>query len=117
MSAPSNRAAAQRMLTKFGQPMTLTQVTSGAYSPATGAVATTETAHVGVGVALNYSQDLINGTSILQSDQLVYLNPQLGATPKAGDRLTFAGAVVNVIDSMPLAPAGIVLLHKVQCRV
>lgn len=111
------RATALKLLLKFGQAMTLTQVVSGAYDPATGSAAITETLHTGVGVALNYSQNMIDGSAILHSDQRVYLNPQLGVTPKAGDKLTFAGEVHSVIASKPLAPAGIVLLHEVQARV
>jgi hypothetical protein len=111
------RATALKLLTKNGQVIALTQITSGAYDPATGSVAITETVHTGVGVALNYSQDMIDGTTILQSDQRVYLNPQLGATPKAGDKLTFSGVVHSVIASRPLAPAGTVLLHEVQARI
>lgn len=110
------RAAAFKLLKKSGQAMTLTQTITGEYDPATGLVAITETAHTGVGVALNYSQDMIDGTTILQSDQRVFLNPQLSGTPKAGDKLTFSGVVHSVIASRPLKPSGTVLLHEVQAR-
>ena len=116
MSAADDRQSALETIREDGQPVTLTQVVTGAYDPDTGTSSTTETNHNGFGVALYYSQNMIDNSNILMSDQRVYINPQLGATPKPGDKLTFGGVSYTVITSKPLAPAGIVLLHEVQVR-
>lgn len=109
-------SSAQRALRKAGQSLTLTRIVPGVYDPATGSVASTGATHTGFGVALNYAQNAIDGTMILQGDQRVYLDPLIGATPQTGDILTIGAEIWNVVTSRPLSPAGIVVLHDVQVR-
>lgn len=116
MSAADDRQLALDMIREDGQPVTLTQVVTGVYDPETGISATTETNHAGFGVPLYYEQKMIDNSNILMSDQIVYINPQLGAKPQPGDKLTFGGVTHTVITSKSPAPAGIVLLHEVQVR-
>lgn len=105
------------LLTKFGQPVTVTRVQEGEYDPGTGTGSDTSTAYVGIGVALEYRQDEIDGTLIRQGDRRVYIAPDLGVVPRTGDTVTLAdGSVLDVVASRPLNPAGTVLLHDVQGR-
>lgn len=108
---------AVEMLTEFGQPVALESLSAEAYNPATGEMAQTMTRYEGMGVALDYSQRDIDGTVIKQGDRRIFIAPDLGATPKTGDTLTLAeGTVLQVVSSKPLAPAGTLVLHEVQCR-
>lgn len=59
---------------------------------------------------------MIDGTRILQSDQRVYLDPLIGVTPQVSDTLTIGSEIYSVVDSRPLNPAGVVVLHDVQIR-
>lgn len=110
---------ASEMLEEFGQAITVTRPgTGGAYDPETGTV-TGGTAQTfpGFGVVLDYQQREIDGTLIQQGDRRVYIAPDIGVTPKTGDTVTLMdGAVVRVMASRPLAPAGVVVLLDVQVR-
>lgn len=109
---------AVEMLAEFGQSVVLGSVTgTGAYDPETGTVGNTVTNHSGMGVALDYEQKDIDGTVVKQGDRRIYIAPDLGAVPKTGDTLTLAdGAVLAVVNSKPLSPAGTLVLHEVQAR-
>lgn len=107
---------ASSLLAEFGAPVTLTRITPGVYAPATGTVVNAGVTHAASGVKLSYEQRHIDGTSILQGDQRVYLDPLIAAAPQAGDTMTIGTEVFTVVASRPLAPAGVVCLHDVQVR-
>lgn len=109
-------ATANELLAEFGMPVTLVQVTTGAYDPATGSTSNTENNVSSIGVKLDYEQSEIDGTHIRQGDQRVYMAPSLSVTPKTGDKLTIESEVFQVILSRPLSPAGTSVLHDVQVR-
>lgn len=107
---------ASALLAEFGALVTLTRITSGVYDPDTGTVPQTQTTYTAPGVKLDYEQRAIDGTTILQGDQRVYLDPLIAAAPQAGDTLTVGAEVFTVVASRPLAPAGVVVLHDVHVR-
>lgn len=114
-------ATAARLLARFGQTVTLTVVSEGAYDPEAGAATNTSAAYTGKGLPGSYAQRDINGTSIQATDVKLYLSPlqTSGAvmpTPATGDKMTVASVVYGVIDSRPMSPAGTVVLHEVQLR-
>jgi hypothetical protein len=110
-------ATAVELLEEFGQAVIVTRVEEGEYDPSDGTGTSTSTPYPGMGVALDYRQDQIDGTLIRQGDRRIYIAPDLGMVPKTGDTVTLAeGAVLNVVASRPLSPAGTVLLHDVQVR-
>lgn len=113
--AATARDAAE-LLAEFGAPVTLTRITPGVYDPATGTVVNAGVTHTASGVKLSYEQRHIDGTSILQGDQRVYLDPLIAVAPQAGDTMTVGTEVFTVVASRPLAPAGIVVLHDIQIR-
>jgi hypothetical protein len=114
-------AAAIEMLSdpEIGQAITLKRPATGdTYDEDSGTVieGSPET-YPGFGVVFDYKQNLIDGTNILQGDQLIYMAPDLGVTPEAGDTLILAdGTQKQVIDSQPLKPAGQIVLHQMQAR-
>jgi hypothetical protein len=114
-------AEAAELLAEFGQSVTLTRNTPGAYNPETGAVSVSGATHTGMGCAFDYAQSDIDGTEIKRGDQRLYLSPKKSdgsamPTPQTGDTVTIGAAVYAVMASRPLAPGGIVVLHDVQLR-
>lgn len=116
MNYAKTATSVQRQIKKAGMSMTLTRIDPGVYDANTGTVSNAETTYTGFGLALNYSQRDIDGTLIRQSDQRVYLDPLISATPQPGDTLTIGTEIFNVVASRPLSPAGVVVLHDVQIR-
>lgn len=114
---PKTAATATALLAKFGQAVSVARG-SGAYDPNTGTItgSVTQTA-VGVGVALDYKQGEIDGTLVMAGDRRILIAPRLSITPTTGDTVTLAGgSILRVMASKPLSPAGVVVLHEVQCR-
>ena len=122
MSFYSNAAStANKLLVKFGQPVTLTQITEGAYDPNTGTVVSAGTTYVGSGALFDYAQREIDGTLVQQTDRKLYLsakqiNGQAMPVPQTQDTVTVGSAVYSVVRSMPLNPAGTDVLFEAQVR-
>lgn len=109
-------ATAVELLAEFGMPVTLVRVIPGAYDPDTGTSTNTTANHDGIGVKLDYEQREIDGTQIRRGDQRVYMAPDLAVTPRTGDTLTIGVESWQVIESRPLSPSGVVVLHDIQVR-
>lgn len=108
--------AAVDLLTELGQPVTVTRVSGGTYENGRVTGATTQSWNAS-GVEFDYVQKEIDGKLVLKGDRRVLISPDLGATPKAGDSVTLEdGTRLEVVDSKPLKPAGVVVLHEVQTR-
>jgi hypothetical protein len=94
------RDTAFRLVSKYGRDVTYTRRASGAYDPATSAVAVTETAYpVKAYVSAPSQQQLSKG--VLASSQIAYIPAKalaVDATP--GDRVTDGGAdyTVGMVD-------------------
>lgn len=109
---------ADDLLYEFGQACVLGSVTDGEYDPETGTAGPVSTPHSVTAALLDYPQRFIDGTVIRTGDKRALMSPVgLTVTPKAGDTLTdVAGAVHQVVDAKPLAPAGTVVLWTLQVR-
>lgn len=108
------RATAERLLANFGQAATLTQIANSgtAYNPTQ-----TETDHACTVVILDWKQSDIDGTLVLQGDKKAYISTQgLTATPSKNDRLTVGSEVHEIVNLMPLSPAGLVVMWQAQIR-
>lgn len=111
------RSTAARMLGDRGQVMTLRKRTPGAYSPSAGSATVTATDYSATGAAFDFAALLIDGTNIQRGDKKVLLSAEgLTVEPDAGDMLVIAGTVYNVVAVQPVAPAGTVVVHKLQVR-
>jgi predicted peptidase len=111
-------ASALRMLRKYGQFMTLTQRTTGAYNPATATASVTESGQTVTGAVFDYPTKQIDGTLILRGDkQVIVAASGLTVTPAPGMKLTDVnGDVFEVIAAEALAPAGEAVIHTLQVR-
>lgn len=109
-------AVAAETLAEFGATATLKTSVTGARDPSTGIIPTVVTTKDVTAVVFAYSEKLINGKTILQGDQQVYLSAVGLTMPKAGDVLTWRGTDYQVITVKPIAPAGVSVLVEVQVR-
>lgn len=107
---------AQELLEDFGAPVTLIQEGSvgGGYDAdgnPQGAVA--DVTVTGVGAALDYKRDEIDGTVIQSGDcKLLYK----GGAPVIGMFVTLSGIKWRVVTLLLLDPAGILVMYELQLR-
>lgn len=112
---------AAELLEEFGQPVTLTSKTSGAYSPSTGAaVVTTDTQTVNA-VVLDYGSRDIDGTLIRAGDKRLLMAPQTTAgddltAPVVDDTVAVGSTTYTVKGIKTLSPAGTVVLFDCNIR-
>lgn len=112
---------AAELLEEFGQSVTLTSKTSGAYSVSTGTAAvTTSTQTVSV-VALDYGSKDIDGTLIKAGDKRLLMAPQTTAgdnltAPAVDDTVTVGSTVYTIKGIKTLSPAGTVVLFDCNIR-
>lgn len=116
------QATALRLLTKYGQAVTVTKRTAGAYDIATGSAAVTETAQAGIGAIFDYGQGDIDGTLIQDGDKQVLLSPLLASgddlvAPEVDDIVTIDGVVCTIKSVKTLAPGGTPVLYDLNVRV
>lgn len=114
-------ASADRMLKKFGQSVTLTHVTPGAYDPNTGTVTTTTTTQTGTGVVFDFGlhqsgMSFTAGSLIQAGDKQLLLSAVGITTPTAGDLVTIGGTIWTIASVKSTAPAGEVVLYECQLR-
>lgn len=114
----TTRALADRLLTKFGQSVSLRRIaTSGtAYEPTQ-----TPTDYATTAAILDYNARQIDGENILVTDRraLVAAGPltTLGITSIAPpDALVVNSVAVPIVRVIPLAPAGTVVMYDCQLR-
>lgn len=110
-------ATAKRLLTRFGQVVTVKRVTPGGYDPATGATTADVTnGYSCAGAVMNYASRDIDGTLVQRGDVRVLIAPDVADAPKTGDTLAAAGRTLTVIRVDTLAPTGTAVLYDVQAR-
>lgn len=111
---PATAATATRLLVRFGAAATVRRVTGSAYDPATGTTTPTYTDNATTAAVFAYDQKYIDGSLILQGDQLAYCAP--GTLPSQGDKFTWQSVDYTVIAVKPVSPAGVPVLYEVQIR-
>lgn len=111
---PATAATATRLLERFGAAATVRRVSGSAYDPDTGTTVPTYTDHATTAAVFAYDQKYIDGTLILQGDQLAYCAPAVA--PAQGDKFTWQGADLTVVAVKPVSPAGVPVLYEVQIR-
>jgi len=99
----------------FTAVLSQTTVTGGnPWDPGSG-TSTTVTTNVTI-VVSEYALSEIDGTTIQAGDRKVLMTAMAGVEPKPSDTLTISGKAYNVVNAMPLAPAGIAVMYEVQAR-
>ena len=112
---------AAELLEEFGQSVTLTSKTSGAYSTATGAAAVTTATQTVSAVSLDYVSRDIDGTLIRAGDKRLLMAPQTTAgvdltAPVVDDTVTVGSTVYTIKIVKPLSPAGTIILFDCNIR-
>lgn len=108
------RATAERLIARFGQTGAIRRTVSDGdvFNPSQ-----TTTDYAATLVVLDFAKKDIDGTLILQTDQLVYVSTaSLAISPEVTDRLVVGGAVLTIVNAKPLAPAGTVVFWELQVR-
>ena len=101
-------ATAKRLLTRFGQVVTIKRTTPGAYDPATGTVSGGTVGYSCAGAVMNYASRDIDGTLVQRGDVRVLLAPDAAFEPKPTE--------LTVINAEATKPAGSPVLYEVQAR-
>lgn len=111
-------AGALESIAEAGAPMVLHKKgTDGVYVPGVGPQPGTPVRNIpGTAAVFGYKQSAIDGTQIRQGDQRMLLAPQIAEEPVKGDTVTAGGKTYNVMNMERVAPAGIVVLYKLQLR-
>jgi hypothetical protein len=110
------QSTAAELLTEFGQAVTLSRQTAGAYNPATGAAAVTVTTQTGTGAIFDYGSRDIDGTLIKQGDKKLLL-AALGITaPQVDDTVTVNGVVYTIVLIKALNPAATAVMYICTIR-
>mgnify|MGYP000848964766 FL=1 len=109
-------ALALDLLGRKGQPITITTVTTGAYSPSTGGVSSTETVQTGVGVPVGYKASEIDGTNIKRGDVKVIVAASGLTEPKVNGQVSFIGFAGTIKNVEIVAPDGTPIVYKLQVR-
>lgn len=104
-----------------GARITLTRPGEASYDPATSTNNAGPGKHEGHAVRSEYSTREINGTSIQSGDMRFLvavhdINDKPMPRPVEGDTVTFAGETLRVVESKPVAPAGVAVMWKTQAR-
>lgn len=112
---------AAELLEEFGQSITLTSKTSGAYSTSTGAAAVTTDTQTVNAVSLDYGSRDIDGTLIKAGDKRLLMAPQTTAgddltAPVVDDTVTVGSTVYTIKGIKTLSPAGTVVLFDCNIR-
>lgn len=109
-------ATAKRLLTKFGQPLTLSLPdTEEGGAPGVPGTTIPGRSITGVGVKLDYDNAEIDGTVIQTGDARVLL--EATSEPPANNMtLTIAGNQWRVENWQPLEPADTVVMYTLQIR-
>ena len=119
MSAFSDeiKAVALDLLTEFGEAITFTRVTEGAYNPATLTTATgSTTTFSGYGVPTNYGTREVDLEIVQQSDIKLYVNAT-STEPAVGDTVSIDSKDYRVLNIIKYAINSENVLYELQLRV
>ncbi len=105
-----------RILTKFGQEVTITRRTAGTYDTSTGVSAVTETTQSGIGAIFDWQNRDVDGTTIKTGDRRLLLSAVDITAPVVNDTVTVGSVVFTVMQVKPLAPSGTVVLYEINLR-
>jgi len=119
MSAFSDEmdAVALELLTEFGEAVSFTRTTEGAYNTATGATAAgSDSVFTGFGTPIDYDDNEIDGTVIQQGDVRLYTNA-VSTAPLPGDKVTLDSRVYRVMNTRKYTINSENVLYELQIRV
>jgi len=106
------KETAYRLINRFGQELDFTREVGEVYDPVAGTVTSTSESYSADAVWLNYRNDEIDDTVVLQGDARVLV----AASVLVDDRVTFEGEEWRVVTARPLNPAGVEIYTEAQVR-
>lgn len=103
-------------LSEYGQTVTISAKSIGAYNPATGNAAVTVSTQQVKGVVFPIEDNTIDGTLIQQGDQKLLLS-MVGVTPPhVGDTVTIGATSYTITFIKLLTPSGVNVLCECNIR-
>lgn len=110
-------AAVQEVLSEFGSHGQVTRTEQGGtYNPETGDYDTTTVTQDCTAVVFPIDQKLVDGTTVLATDETAYLSAVGLETPKPTDKLLWGAKVYTIMRVENLAPAGTSVLVTLIVR-
>ena len=103
---------AYSLINRFGQELTFKRESGISYDPVEGTTTSTEEMFSLDSVWLNYRNDEIDDTIVLQGDARVII----AGSVEVGDIIVFENEEWRVVTTRPLNPAGIELYTEAQVR-
>lgn len=107
---------AHDLLVEFGQSVTLTRLTPGAYDPNTGTATVVKTTQSGKGAVLDYGNRDIDGTIVKTGDRNLILSAIGLVLPLVGDEVTVGATIYKITNVKPLSPAGVLVIAECNLR-
>lgn len=110
-------ATASRLLTKYGEAVSLSYVAGGSVDPATGVVVTPQTpvAVSGFGYPSRYEKSEVDGAVIRHDDVRLVLE-KVSERPQSGWKATVDGKAYRVMDVRPVRRSAADVIYICQCR-
>lgn len=106
------KRTADRLIQRFGAPLTYTRSTGETFDPQTGTTTSTEESFVRETAWLDYDNDEIDGTIVQRGDARLVVQGEL----KVDDTVTRNGETWRVLRASPLEPAGVIVFTEAQVR-
>jgi len=117
MSYASNALTAKRLLTRYGQALTITHYdTSDTYDSATGVAESIPSTQSGYGAIFDYKNSEMDGTLIEKGDKKLLLSAVDITAPQLTDIVTIAGIDYTIVSINTLSPGGVVVMYTCQLR-
>lgn len=108
---------ATALITEFGETLTIRQVTSGTYDPATGSASNTNNDVTFTGMFLNFNDDQIDGSEIRRGDRKVLLSATTPPViPKQEDQVLDGTALLDIVQVRKIQENGVNLVFICQVR-
>lgn len=110
-------ATADEILREFGAAGIVTRKEpGGVYDPDTGTYPDTPVSQNCTAVVFPINQKLVDGVTVLRTDEQAYLSAVGLTAPAATQVLTWAGVDYTIMDVKNLAPAGVAVLVELIVR-
>lgn len=115
-------ATALRLLTKYGQTVTLRRITTGDYDPSTGSASQTTTDYTASAAKFDFDfrmsgMTFVPGTLIQSGDKQIFMSAHsLGITPAPGDQVIIGVDTWPVMGVKELKPADTAVLYEILGR-
>ena len=113
-------ATSLRLLTKYGQSVTLRKYTTGAYDPTTGAGANTITDTTRKAALFDYNRmgygQTLQGSTLVQQGDKQCLMDANGAAPTLADHIIIGTVEYVIKDIKEVNPAGTPMLYDLLVR-